>query len=361
MRELASVPLAPLTSLRLGGHADTLVEATSEDELVESVVGASASSPVVVLGGGSNVVVADAGVRGRVVRVMTRGVVVKEQNERDMLLEVQAGESWDALVERCTLEGWAGFESMSGIPGMVGATPIQNVGAYGYEVSTFVEGVKVLDRTTSLSSIMTQHACAFGYRDSAFKRESGRYVVLSVLFRLARATESHVRYAELARALGVAEHARASLSDVREAVIALRRKKGMVLDERDLDTRSAGSFFTNAIVTRETFASLVMRARSLGMCSLAEELPHFVHGERVKVPAAWLIEKSGFAKGYSQGNVGISTKHSLALVNLGGTTADLLRLAEDIVNKVNDVWGVVLEREPVLMGDFSSTSVSLLA
>ncbi len=353
MRELVSAPLAPLTSLRLGGVADTLIEAATEGELVESVLGAPAGEAPFVLGGGSNIVVADSGVRGRVVRVMTQGVIVKERNDRDVLLEVQAGESWDKLVERCVHEGWAGLESMSGIPGLVGATPIQNVGAYGYEVGPFVEQVKVLDRPTSAISVLAGERCAFSYRDSMFKRRPDRYVVLSVTLRLSRAAESSVRYEELARALNVDAHAVAPLSTIRQTVIALRRNKGMVLDDGDHDTRSAGSFFTNAIVSIEMFASLVARARLLGV----EEPAHFAHGDRVKVAAAWLIEKSGFSKGYRRDGVGISTKHSLALVNDGGTTEALLSLASDIVKKVNDVWGLSLEREPVLVGDFHSTSL----
>jgi UDP-N-acetylmuramate dehydrogenase len=351
MREFLQVPLAPLTTLGLGGNARSLVEATTADELVQSVLIAGADSALFVLGGGSNVVVADAGFAGRVVRVMNKGVIVKQVNQESVRLEVQAGESWDVLVERCVAEGWSGFESMSGIPGLVGATPIQNVGAYGYEVGPYIEEVKVVDRISRSVVLLPPEACAFAYRDSMFKRASGRYVVVSVTFALPRSSVTTVRYRELAFAMGVPPFGIAPIERVRKTVLMLRRRKGMVLDVCDPDTKSAGSFFTNAIVTRDAFLDVVTRARASRVCLADEEPPHFAHGEHVKLASAWLIENSGFAKGYQRGNVGISTKHSLALVNRGGTTAELLALADEIVNKVNELWGVTLVREPVLIGD----------
>ncbi len=357
MRELVQVPLAPLTTLGLGGSAASLVEATTADELVQSVLTTEASGALFILGGGSNVVVADAGVSGRVVRVMTKGVRVNRIDQDAVRIEAQAGESWDALVERCVAEGWSGFESLSGIPGLVGATPIQNVGAYGYEVGPFIEEVKVVDTISRSVVVLPPEACSFAYRDSMFKRTGGRYVIVSVTFRLPCSAVTAVRYAELARALDVPLGSEAPLAQVRETVVMLRRQKGMVLDDQDPDTKSAGSFFTNAVVTPDAFSDIVARARASGACGATEEPPHFPHGERVKIAAAWLIEKSGFTKGYQKGNVGISTKHSLALVNRGGTTAELLALADEIVNRVNDRWDVALLREPVLVGDFGGSSL----
>jgi UDP-N-acetylmuramate dehydrogenase len=352
MRELVQVPLAPLTTLGLGGRAASFVETTTADELERCVLATGKQAPLFVLGGGSNVVVADAGVSGRVVRVMTSGITVNRVDQESVRLQVQAGESWDALVERCVAEGWSGFESLSGIPGLVGATPIQNVGAYGYEVSNFIENVKVVDRAAQSVVFLGADACGFGYRASMFKRDGGRYVVVSVTFCLPTLAVGAVRYPEVARALGVPLGSDAPLQRIRETVLTLRRQKGMVLDEHDPDTKSAGSFFTNVLVRPDGFADIVARARGSGACGASEEPPHFAHGDRVKVAAAWLIEKSGFARGFRKGNVGISTKHTLALVNRGGTTTELLALAGEIVKKVNDMWGVVLCREPVLVGDF---------
>jgi UDP-N-acetylmuramate dehydrogenase len=319
------VELAELTTLRVGGPAGSFVEAGSEDELIEAARDAD-----LVMAGGSNVVVADAGVPGTVVRIATRGV------ELDGLrLTVAAGEDWDALVERCVAEGLQGFECLSGIPGSVGATPIQNVGAYGQEVSETVESVRVFDRATGRVEDMPAAACGFVYRGSVF-RYHDRRVVLSVTFRMRDGRESGpIRYAELARALGVPLGATAPLPDVREAVLALRRRKGMVIDPADPDSVSAGSFFTNPILD-----------------SAPEGAPTWPEPDgRVKTSAAWLIERAGFHRGYGNGRVGISTKHTLALVNRGGaTTAELLSLAHEIAAGVHDRFGIALHPEPVLVG-----------
>ena len=316
--------LARLTTLRLGGPAGSFVEARSEEELIEAARGAD-----LVMAGGSNVVVADEGVPGTVVRIATRGV------ERDGLrLTVAAGEDWDALVERCVAEGLQGFECLSGIPGSVGATPIQNVGAYGQEVSETVESVRVFDRETGRVEDMPAAACGFVYRGSVFKYHDRR-VVLSVTFRMRENRGSGpIRYAELARALGVPIGGTAPLADVREAVLSLRRRKGMVIDPDDPDSVSAGSFFTNPILD-----------------SAPEGAPTWPEPDgRVKTSAAWLIERAGFHRGYGNGSVGISTKHTLALVNRGGaTTAELLSLAREIGAGVRERFGVELHPEPVLV------------
>jgi UDP-N-acetylmuramate dehydrogenase len=319
------VELAPLTTLRLGGPAGALIEARSEDELV-----AAAPDAALVLAGGSNVVVADAGVPGTVVRVCTRGI------ERDgARLTVAAGEDWDALVALCVAAGLQGFECLSGIPGTVGATPIQNVGAYGQEVAETVESVRVLDRATGRVEEMSAADCGFVYRGSVFKYHDRR-VVLAVTFVLREAARSGpLRYAELARALDVPVGGSAPLADVREAVLALRRRKGMVIDPADPDSVSAGSFFTNPILD-----------------AAPEGAPAWPEPDgRVKTSAAWLIERSGFHRGYGNGRVGISAKHTLALVNRGGgTTAELMALAHEIAAGVHDRFGVALHPEPVLVG-----------
>jgi UDP-N-acetylmuramate dehydrogenase len=330
------VALAPLTTLRLGGPAARLVEARTEGELAEAV--RSAYEPLLVLAGGSNVVIADEGFPGTVVHVLTRGV------ERDgPRLVVQAGEDWDELVADCVRRGLQGFECLAGIPGSVGATPIQNVGAYGQEVSETVESVRVLDRASGRIEEMSAADCGFAYRSSVFKYRDRR-VVLSVTFRLREDDRSGpLRYAELARALGVPVGGSAPLAEVREAVLALRRGKGMVIDPEDPDSVSAGSFFTNPILEPEAFAALAARA---------DDPPAFPEPDgRIKTSAAWLIERAGFHRGYGDGRAGISTKHTLALVNRGGaTTAELLAVAREIAAGVESAFGVALRPEPVLVG-----------
>jgi UDP-N-acetylmuramate dehydrogenase len=329
--------LAPLTTLRLGGPARELVEATGEAELVAAVRGAR--EPLLVLAGGSNVVVADAGFPGTVVRVETRGV----EHDGDRLV-VQAGEPWDPLVAACVADGLQGFECLSGIPGSAGATPIQNVGAYGQEVSETVEWVRVLDRSTRDVHELPAAECGFRYRGSVF-RHCDRWVVLAVAFRLRRSERSGpVRYAELARALGIAVGETAPLGDVREAVLSLRRRKGMVIDPADPDSVSVGSFFTNPVLSVGEFSALQVRADAAPPAWPQED-------GHVKTSAAWLIERAGFRRGHSHGRAAISTKHTLALVNRGGATAaELIGLAREIAAGVSARFGVRLTPEPVLVG-----------
>jgi UDP-N-acetylmuramate dehydrogenase len=315
------------------------VEASTEPEVVAAV---RKTAPALVLAGGSNVVVADEGVPGTVVRIATRGV----EWDGDRLV-VAAGESWDELVAACVEDGRQGFECLAGIPGSVGATPIQNVGAYGQEVSETVESVRVLDRATDRVEELPAAACGFRYRGSIFKYDDRR-VVLSVTFRLRRERLSGpLRYAELARALGVPVGGSAPLAEVREAVLALRRGKGMVIDPHDPDSVSAGSFFTNPILPADAFAALAERAGpDLRPPAWPEPEGH------VKISAAWLIERAGFHRGYGNGRVGISTKHTLALINRGGgTTTELLALAREIAAGVHERFGVRLVPEPVLVGN----------
>jgi UDP-N-acetylmuramate dehydrogenase len=333
------ISLSDLTTLRLGGPPARMVEAHSEGELAELV--RSAFEPLLVLAGGSNVVVADSGFPGTVVRVLTRGV--RRDGAR---LEVQAGENWDDVVADCVARGLQGFECLSGIPGSTGATPIQNVGAYGQEVAETVESVRVLDRASGQISELPAAACGFTYRSSIFKHRD-RHVVLAVTFRMRdSAVSDPLRYAELARALDVPIGGSAPLADVREAVLGLRRGKGMVIDPDDPDSVSAGSFFTNPILDPGAFAHLQARTGDAG-CPPAFPEPD----GRIKTSAAWLIERAGFPRGYGDGRVGISTKHALALVNRGGaTTAELIALAREIAGGVQERFGVRLTPEPVLVG-----------
>jgi UDP-N-acetylmuramate dehydrogenase len=340
VQELSQVPLAGLTTLRLGGPARRLLVAGTEDEVVEAVRAADAGAePLLVLGGGSNLVVADEGFDGTVLQVATRGVAVAPLAEH--ALQVEAGVDWDHVVRLTVEEGYAGLEALSGIPGRVGAAPIQNVGAYGQEVAQTVAWVRVLDRSTHDVVLLDPQECGFGYRDSVFKR-SDRYVVLAVAFALEHSRlGAPVRYAELARRLGVAVGARVPATDVRAAVLELRRGKGMVLDAEDHDTWSAGSFFTNPLLAPEEAATL------------PEDAPRWPTDDgRVKTSAAWLIEQAGIGKGHGAGAARVSTKHTLALTNRGGaTTAELLSLAREIRAAVHDRFGVTLVPEPVLVGD----------
>jgi UDP-N-acetylmuramate dehydrogenase len=328
--------LADHTTLRLGGPARRLVRAETDAELVETVLAADkAGEPLLVMGGGSNLVVADAGFDGVVVQVATRGV--RRSGE---LVTVAAGEVWDDIVSALVGEGYSGVAALSGIPGLVGATPIQNVGAYGQDVAQTVVSVLVLDRATRDVEQVTAQDCRFTYRHSAFKGDDRR-VVLAVKFRLAeQAVGEPVRYAALAAHLGVGVGAGVPAAEVRAAVLDLRRAKGMVLDPADHDTWSAGSFFTNPILDAADAARLT------------DEAPRWPDAEgRVKVSAAWLIEQAGFPRGYGAGPARVSTKHTLALTNRGSATTDeLLALAREIRDGVRERFGVTLVNEPVLLG-----------
>jgi len=343
--------LADYTTIRLGGPARSFIRAGTEEELIEAVRAADASGePVLILGGGSNLVVADEGFAGTVVQVATHGF---GRGREPGLVTVAAGEEWDAIVARTVAEGLAGLEPLSGIPGRVGATPIQNVGAYGREVAETITQVRAFDRHTGKILTIPNEQCGFGYRTSHFKvAGAGRYVVLSVTFKLAvQARSVPVRYAELAATLGVEVGAAVESTEVRIAVIELRQRKGMVIDQADPDTRSVGSFFVNPVLDAATLAGLEQAARA--KCGENTRVPRFDAGDgRVKVPAAWLIERAGFSKGYHPGDgARISSKHTLALVNAGSASTDeLMALAAEIRDGVQDVFGVSLTPEPVLVG-----------
>lgn len=349
--------LADLTTLRLGGPAHEVLNCTDQDSLIAAVRRCDADGqPVLVLAGGSNVVVADAGFSGTVIRVVTTGTEQREVGDR-VVLTVQAGESWDCLVARCVATGLAGIECLAGIPGSTGATPIQNVGAYGQEVAQTLIRVVVYDRETHETRTMCPAECHFSYRSSAFKQQRERWVVLEVDFGLTPREASYpVRYAELARYLGISIGGTAQLSRVRNAVLSLRRTKGMVLDACDPDTASAGSFFLNPILERDEAARL--RDRVQARCGPRIDPPLFAAEDgKLKTSAAWLIEQAGFHRGYgSAGGIAISSKHTLALTNRGhGTTSELVMLAQEIVRTVRLEFGVTLKPEPVFVGHTWST------
>jgi UDP-N-acetylmuramate dehydrogenase len=342
------VPLGPLTTLELGGRARHLAEAADEASLAAALAWADARRlPVLVLGGGSNVVIADAGFDGLVVRVAARGRHFAAAAGGEVRVTAQAGEPWDELVADTVARGLAGLECLSGIPGLAGATPIQNVGAYGQEVADTIRAVRAIERGTGRAVEVAPEACGFSYRDSAFKHDPDRHVITAVTFGLRPDASPTLRYRELEAALqaaGARGGGAPTLADVRAAVLALRRGKSMVIDAADPNRRSAGSFFTNPIVTQAEAA----RAAAVAP---ADEMPRWPAGDRVKLSAAWLIERAGFGKGLRRGPVGISTRHALALVHHGGgSAADLLALAREIRDGVRARFGVTLVPEPVLVG-----------
>jgi UDP-N-acetylmuramate dehydrogenase len=334
--------LAKHTTLRVGGPAREMITIDTEAELVETVRTLDAGGePLLILGGGSNLLIGDAGFDGTVIKIATRGVAEDTTACSGAVVRVSAGEPWDPLVGYAMEREWSGLEAMSGIPGLVGATPIQNVGAYGAEVSELISTVRTLDRSTGQIKTLFPIECGFGYRTSRFKSDPGRFLVLSVTFQLRLGSMSQpIRYLELARALGIEVGQRAPASEVRQAVLALRTTKGMVLVEDDHDTWSAGSFFTNPLIS---FA----KARTL-----PPEAPRFNQSDgMIKTSAAWLIERAGFGKGFGDGAAQLSSKHTLALTNRGGATAaDLLSLAREIRAGVQAKFGIELVPEPVLVG-----------
>ena len=336
-----NVPLAPLTTIGIGGPARFFLRATSADELREALEWAG-ERPVFLLGGGSNLLISDAGFDGLVIHLDLRGITVESEDEYAMV-KVAAGEPWDGFVAYAVSRGYAGIECLSGIPGSTGATPIQNVGAYGQEVAETIVRVEALDRTSGAVVWFTNGDCRFGYRSSLFKNhERDRYAVLSVTFRLKRDGCATIRYPELQKYIDERNVPVDDLAGVRESVIAIRKRKGMVLDANDPDTRSDGSFFMNPIVTPAQYDAFAR---------IAPDAPHFPAGDEVKLSAAWLIEHAGFHKGFVHGNVGLSSKHSLALINRGGgTAAEVVELVRMIQVKVREQFGVEIHPEPNFIG-----------
>ena len=338
-----NVSLAPLTTIQIGGPARFFLRASTVDELREGLDWAREKGhEVFILGGGSNLLISDRGFDGLVIQIDIRGITVESEDEFAMV-KAGAGEPWDPFVAYCVARGYAGIECLSGIPGSTGATPIQNVGAYGQDVSETVARVEALDRTTGLVTWFTNWDCRFGYRSSLFKNyEQNRYVVLSVTFRLKIGGTASITYPELQKYVDERGIPTTDLQGVRDAVIAIRKRKGMVIDAADPDTRSDGSFFMNPILTPAQYEEFAQ---------IAPEAPHFPSSDGVKLSAAWLIEHAGFHKGFVHGNVGLSSKHTLAVINRGGGTADEVReLVGMIQLKVREKFGVEIHPEPNFIG-----------
>ena len=350
MQPLENIPLAPLTTLRIGGPAKYFVEARSVAEVQQAVSFAhSRSLALLILGGGSNLLVADGGWPGLVLKIALTGI--DQRNGHDdqgrALFDVGAGEPWDKFVSHAVRARYGGIECLSGIPGSVGGTPVQNVGAYGQEVSQTIASVQVLDLYDGQVRELCKEACGFAYRSSIFNTtEQERFIVLRVTYALTPEGEPHISYADLKRHFEGRETP-PNLAETREAVRHIRARKGMLIVPGDPDCRSAGSFFKNPVLSEEEHEDLKNRAAARGLT-----VPSYPALEtRKKVSAAWLVERSGFARGFGFGRVGISSKHALAIVNRGGATAaDVLALKEQIQYRVHDIWNIHLEPEPVMVG-----------
>jgi UDP-N-acetylmuramate dehydrogenase len=362
-----NVPLAPLTTLQLGGNARHFVAASDEAAVIDALTWAEARGlAVFILGGGSNLVVPDHGFSGLVIQMAMRGIRFAASHAGPVACDVAAGEPWDGVVEAAVARDLAGLECLSGIPGTAGATPVQNVGAYGQEVAEVIAHVRVYDRQARSITTMPAAACGFSYRNSVFKQQPERYVVLEVQFLLLPQGAPAVRYAELRAALAgrtaTPAGATPTLAEVRQTVLGLRRRKSMVIEPdnpnapHDPNRRSVGSFFTNPVLSDAGLHALCDRAVALGVVAQASDVPRFAAGAGIhKVPAAWLIEKTGFGKGTRRGPVGISSAHALALVHHGGgQTADLLALAREIRSAVAARFAVHLVPEPVVLGRAAS-------
>lgn len=340
-----NVPLAPWTTFRIGGPARYFINAPSEEAVLEGIGFAKEKKlPLFVLGGGSNLLVADRGFPGVVLKVGLTGIEWEDDRDKT-IVRAGAGEEWDRLVQLCIERNLAGIECLSGIPGSVGGTPVQNVGAYGQEVSEVLSAVRAYDRETGRITELLNDDCKFTYRTSVFNTVSkDRYIVLNVTYSLTKHGAPAVRYADVQKEFeGTAEEP--TLREVRNAVRRIRARKAMLLAEGDPDCRSAGSFFKNPIISEDQFAALESILPN-------ERVPRYPASPgKVKTAAAWLIERAGFSKGYSRGPVGLSTKHTLALVNKGGAKAeDVLRLAKEIQERVNVKFGIKLIPEPVFLG-----------
>ena len=328
------------TSLRVGGPAKNFLEVSTEDEIVAAIE-AAGDTPILIIGGGSNVLIADSGFEGTVIRISNNQAESEVDACSGATLTIGAGENWDSFVATTISRGYAGLETLSGIPGTVGAAPIQNIGAYGHEVSEFITRVRTYDRTAKAIKTFTNSECEFEYRNSIFKRNPGRYIVLSVQFQIRRGEFSTpITYAELAKKLGIEVGQKASVVETRRAVMELRASKGMLLNPEDKDSWSAGSFFTNPIVSIEVASTL------------PEGAPRWPQQDgRIKTSAAWLIENSGIDKGQSHGGARISTKHVLALTNSGtATAAEICELAREVRAAVESKYGITLEPEVNLVG-----------
>jgi UDP-N-acetylmuramate dehydrogenase len=337
-----NVPLAPLTTLKVGGPARFFIEARSEDDVVDAFkIAGERDWPVFVLGGGSNILISDRGFGGLVVRISLAGIAEVASQSSESEVTAAAGEDWDKFVAYCVENDLAGVECLSGIPGFVGGTPVQNVGAYGQEVSETITMVRCYDRETGDIVEFSNADCHFAYRSSIFNSsQQGRYVVLAVTYRLTRGGEPKIEYKDLKVRFG---HDRPTLAETRAAVLNIRRAKSMVIDASDPNSCSAGSFFKNPVISLDAFTGLEANAGTI---------PHYPAGPNmIKLPAAWLIEKAGFNKGYIFGRAGLSSNHTLAIINRGNAAAaDILELKATIQRAVSDKFGIELQPEPVFVG-----------
>lgn len=342
------VPLAPFTTLGVGGPARYFAEARTEEDVTEAVEFArSLDLPLFVLGGGSNVVIADAGFAGLVLKLAIGGVSQSSGSHGQVIFVTGAGYDWDALVQQTVKADCAGLECLSGIPGTVGGTPVQNVGAYGQEVSETIQEVRLFDLPSMQAKTLSNAECGFSYRSSTFNtNERGRYIVLRVSFALRQGGKPTLRYADLQQFFA-GRSTETTLAEVRDAVREIRRRKAMLIVPGDEDSHSVGSFFKNPVVARGVFESLSTKVSAAGL-----ELPSYPAGEGFrKLPAAWLVEGAGFTKGYVQGRAGISRKHALAIINLGcATAAEIIALKDEIQAGVLERFGIALEPEPVFVG-----------
>jgi UDP-N-acetylmuramate dehydrogenase len=350
LRTQENIPLAPLTTFNVGGPARYFIDAHSEHEVSEAVAFALARKlPLFVLGGGSNLVISDSGWPGLVLKVSLAGVEF-EGDRQKMLFHASAGENWDSLVALAVSKNCGGIECLSGIPGTIGGTPVQNVGAYGQEVSQTITRVRALEIATGKLVDLSSSDCGFSYRSSIFNgTRRNEFIVLEVSYRLCRNGEPRIEYADVKNFFAATNIEKPSLQQVRDAVRSIRQSKAMLLVEGDEDCRSAGSFFKNPIVS----AAEADRIQALAeQRAPGKMMPRYPAADgQVKLAAAWLVEQSGFSKGYTLGPVGISRKHSLAIVNRSGATAkDILALKNEIEKKVFDVWRVTLQPEPVFVG-----------
>lgn len=346
-----NVSLSPLTTFKLGGNARFFVKAESDKEIIEAINFTDENKfEIFILGGGSNVLIADDGFDGLVIQIANKGITIKKGTDGKYLVKAMAGEDWDEFVGFCVGKNLAGLECLSGIPGLVGGTPIQNVGAYGQEVSETISNVRVYDRKSKEILELSNRECKFEYRKSIFNtKHKNRFVVLDVTYILEKNGTPKITYKDLLNQFGENQP---TLQEIRETVCRVRAEKGMLVRQGGSDSQSAGSFFKNPIVSTETFSEIEKAVRELKLISENEKVPNYEVGNNlVKIPAAWLIEKAGFNKGYKLGNAGLSARHTLALTNRGNATAlELIKLKEEIQQKIKEKFGIDLIPEPNFIG-----------
>ena len=346
-----NVLLAPLTTLKIGGKARFFVLAESEDEVIQAFNFAKQNEfKIFILGGGSNVLISDNGFDGLVLQIGLKGISIIENGNGIIKIKAEAGEDWDKFVEFCVNKNLAGLECLSGIPGFIGGTPIQNVGAYGQEVSETIITVRVFDKKSKEILEFSNTECQFEYRKSIFNtKEKDRFIVLSVTYALKQDKEPKIVYKDLQKYFG---DKKPTLKEAREAVLKIRSAKSMVIDENDINTKSVGSFFKNPVITYEKFEDLKESIKNKGIIERDEEIPFFnIDENSIKIPAAWIIEQSGFHKGFKMGNAGLSSNHTLAIINRGNANADeVLHLMNEIQSNVKAKFDLQLYPEPIFVG-----------